>query len=273
MTEESTSKRERILGRCRKGVPYLLLTVLIGIYGLSRGRGDIREQKDYPAVEWIQAQEQADVGEIEQELARREKEERETAEAAQAAQNQAAEEKPIDRQSLRRRLGMAVIVGDSVTEGFLDYEFLEASSVIARKGLRADTAGEDIEKALELSPTQLFLSMGLNDLEYCRGDSSRFVAEYRKRIEEIRAQHPDLPIYINGILPVLPGAVEKKAELSQVDAFNEALAQMCGELGLTFIDSGDLLEGREEWYQKDEIHLKSDFYPLWLGRMEETAGL
>lgn len=179
----------------------------------------------------------------------------------------------MDRQSLRQRFGLAVLVGDSVAEGFLDYEFLEASSVIARKGLRADTAGEEIGKALDLSPTCLFLSMGLNDLEYCRGDSGRFVEYYRERIVEIRESHPDLPVYVCGILPILPGAVEKKAELGYVDAFNEALRQMCEEFQLPFIEGGDLLEGREEWYQKDEIHLKSEFYPLWLGRMEEVAGL
>lgn len=179
----------------------------------------------------------------------------------------------MDKQSLRRRLGSAVIVGDSVAEGFLDYEFLEADCVIAEKGLRADAAGGEIQKALDLQPTQLFLSIGLNDLEYCQGDSGRFVRYYRERIQEIREVFPELPIYINGILPILPEAVEKKAELGYVDEFNEALQQMCEELGLTFIDSSDLLEGREEWYQKDAIHLKSQFYPLWLNRMEETAGL
>ena len=115
--------------------------------------------------------------------------------------------------------------------------------------------------------------MGLNDLQYCRGDSGRFVEYYRERIVEIRESHPDLPVYVCGILPILPGAVEKKAELGYVDAFNEALRQMCEEFQLPFIEGGDLLEGREEWYQKDEIHLKSEFYPLWLGRMEEVAGL
>lgn len=256
----------------RKGALYLLLAaaLLAGyILNLEKSRGQGKEE--FPAVDWIQAQEQADVGEIEQELLLRDQEEETKRLKAEDAKD--SEEISLDKQSLRRRLGSAVIVGDSVTEGFLDYEFLESDSVIAEKGLRADSAAEEIRKALDLSPTQLFLSMGLNDLEYCRGDSERFARYYRQRILEIREEYPDLPIYINGILPILPEAVEKKAELGQVDAFNESLRQMCEELELTFIDSGDLLEGREEWYQKDAIHLKSQFYPLWLNRMEETAGL
>ncbi|MCI8334157.1 MAG: hypothetical protein HFH25_06210 [Lachnospiraceae bacterium] len=267
----SQRKGERPAGKRRRQALQLFAAaaLLVG-YALSlegdRGPGS----KEYPALEWIRAQEQADVGAVEQELAEREQAE---IAAREAEQNPETEEKPMDRQSLRQRFGLAVLVGDSVAEGFLDYEFLEASSVIARKGLRADTAGEEIGKALDLSPTCLFLSMGLNDLEYCRGDSGRFVEYYRERIVEIRESHPDLPVYVCGILPILPGAVEKKAELGYVDAFNEALRQMCEEFQLPFIEGGDLLEGREEWYQKDEIHLKSEFYPLWLGRMEEVAGL
>lgn len=256
----------------RKGALYLLLAAaLLAGYFLNLEKSREQGNEEFPAVDRIRAQEQADVGEIEQELLKREQEE--AAESTRETASREQEEKPMDKQSLRKRLGAAVIVGDSVTEGFLDYEFLESDCVIAEKGLRADSAGEEIQKALDLSPTQLFLSIGLNDLEYCRGDSERFVRYYRQRILEIREEYPDLPIYINGILPILPEAVEKKAELVQAEAYNEALRRMCEELELTFIDSGDLLEGKEEWYQKDAIHLKSQFYPLWLNRMEETAGL
>ncbi len=247
----------------------LLVTALFAGYRWKIEQKRAQGKEDFPAVDWIRAQEQTDVGEIEQMLSLREQEEAKALEAEEPAK----EEKPMDKQSLRRRLGSAVIVGDSVAEGFLDYEFLESDCVIAEKGLRADSAGEEIAKALALSPTHLFLSMGLNDLEYCRGDSQRFVEHYRERILEIREQYPELPIYINGILPILPEAVAEKAELGQADAYNEALRQMCEELGITFIDSRDLLEGKEEWYQKDAIHLKSQFYPLWLNRMEEAAGL
>ncbi|MCI8557412.1 MAG: hypothetical protein HFI19_06535 [Lachnospiraceae bacterium] len=257
----------------RKGALYLLLAVaLIAGYILNLEQSRMEGQEDFPAVDWIREKEQADVGAIEQALLVREQEEAQALKQ-ELLESKPEEEKPMDKQSLRRRLGAAVIVGDSVAEGFLDYQFLEADSVIAEKGLRADSAGEEIQKALDLMPAQLFLAIGLNDLEYCRGDSERFTEHYRERIKEIREQFPKLPIYINGILPILPEAVEEKAELGYVDEFNEALKKMCEELGLTFIDSKDLLEGREEWYQKDAIHLKAQFYPLWLNRMEETAGL
>ena len=79
-------------------------------------------------------------------------------------------------------------------------------------------------------------------------------------------------VCVNGILPVLPQAVAKKEALGHVEEFNKALQEMCERLVLIYIESGDLLEGKEEWYQKDAIHLKYDFYPLWLARIEEVAG-
>lgn len=167
----------------------------------------------------------------------------------------------------------AVLVGDSVATGFLDYQILDADSIVALRGLRTDTAGKEIEKALELTPKVLFLSIGLNDLEYCRGDSGLFIRRYEERLQEIRDTDPDLPIYINGILPVLPEAVEKKQALADVDTFNQALKQMCIKWKLTYIDNSQLLAGHEDWYQKDAVHLKSAPYPLWLAHMEEAAGL
>ena len=180
---------------------------------------------------------------------------------------------PADRADLKRRFGQAVIVGDSVAEGFIDYEILDPSSIIAQKGLRADSAGPDIEKALALSPSCLFLSIGLNDLEYCEGDSSRFVSHYEARLQEIREKAPELPVYVNAIMPVLPAAVEAKPVLGYVEEFNGALKALCEGMGIPFLDNGDILDGHEDWYQKDSVHLTSQPYPLWLARMEEAAGL
>ena len=240
-----------------------------------------KEKEEFPALAWITALEQRDTGEFKAALNARDEAERQQEEAERAEQEAASggqtgeeqTEKGTDKDSLRRRFEQAVLVGDSVAEGFIDYEILDPSRIVAQKGLRADSAGPDIEKALSLSPTHLFLSIGLNDLEYCQGDSSRFVREYEARLQEIRDRVPDLPVYVNAIMPVLPAAEEKKPVLQYVDEFNAALKELCDRWGIPFLDSGDILEGHEDWYQKDSVHLTSEPYTLWLARMEEAAGL
>ena len=256
-------RRKRRMHRQRiRGIYTLLLIMAAGgilIYSGQAGSG--KKTEEYPAVSWIEAQEKENVKAIEAKLAAKETAEQET-EAGTA-----------DEGSVVERFEGAVLVGDSVATGFLDYQILDADSIVALRGLRTDTAGKEIEKALELTPKVLFLSIGLNDLEYCRGDSGLFIRRYEERLQEIRDADPDLPIYINGILPVLPEAVEKKQALADVDTFNQALKKMCIKWKLTYIDNSQLLAGHEDWYQKDAVHLKSAPYPLWLAHMEEAAGL
>lgn len=266
----------------------IVAAALAVVCACQSGLAQQNRQEEFPALAWITALEQKDTGTIKAELnARDEAERQQEAQEAQEAESQDGaagqagdggqtddpEEKPTDREGLKKRFGQAVIVGDSVAEGFIDYEILDPSSIVAQKGLRADSAGPDIEKALSLSPTHLFLSIGLNDLEYCQGDSSRFVREYEARLQEIRDRAPDLPVYVNAIMPVLPAAEEKKPVLQYVDEFNAALKELCDRWGISFLDSGDILEGHEDWYQKDSVHLTSEPYTLWLARMEEAAGL
>ena len=266
----------------------IVAAALAVVCACQSGLAQQNRQEEFPALAWITALEQKDTGTIKAELnARDEAERQQEAQEAQEAESQDGaagqagdggqtddpEEKPTDREGLKKRFGQAVIVGDSVAEGFIDYEILDPSSIVAQKGLRADSAGPDIEKALSLSPTHLFLSIGLNDLEYCQGDSSRFVREYEAGLQEIRDRAPDLPVYVNAIMPVLPAAEEKKPVLQYVDEFNAALKELCDRWGIPFLDSGDILEGHEDWYQKDSVHLTSEPYTLWLARMEEAAGL
>ena len=256
-------RRKRRMHRQRiRGIYTLLLIMAAGgilIYSGQAGSG--KKTEEYPAVSWIEAQEKENVKAIEAKLAAKETAEQET------------EAEETEKGSVVERFEGAVLVGDSVATGFLDYQILDADSIVALRGLRTDTAGKEIEKALELTPKVLFLSIGLNDLEYCRGDSGLFIRRYEERLQEIREADPDLPIYINGILPVLPEAVEKKQALADVDTFNQALKQMCVKWKLIYIDNSQLLAGHEDWYQKDAVHLKSAPYPLWLAHMEEAAGL
>ena len=192
-------RRKRRMHRQRIRRIYTLLLVMAagGILIYSGQAGSGKKTEEYPAVSWIEAQEKENVKAIEVKLAAKETAEQET------------EAEETDKGSVVERFEGAVLVGDSVATGFLDYQILDADSIVALRGLRTDTAGKEIEKALELTPKVLFLSIGLNDLEYCRGDSGLFIRRYEERLQEIRDVDPDLPIYINGILPVLPEAVEK----------------------------------------------------------------
>lgn len=250
----------------------LLVVLLAGGYLLSSCKSPEVSEQEFPVLAQIQAQEKADIGAIEQEIQKREEEQqKQEQKEEQQGQSPEAPGEEKDEPTLRERFGSAIIMGDSIAEGYLDYQLLNPESIVAKKGMRADNAIEEVGKALALNPSCLFLSIGMNDMEFCWGKSETFAEHYRQLLTTIREQSPELPIYVNAILPVLPRAVEKKEVMGNVDPFNEALKAVCEEFDVVYIDNSDLVQ--EEWYQKDGIHLKVAFYPLWLERMLETAGL
>ena len=56
-------------------------------------------------------------------------------------------------------------------------------------------------------------------------------------------------------------------------AFNTALKSMCKEMHITYISNDSLIDGSGDRYERDGIHPKYAFYPLWLSHMAETAGI
>ena len=113
----------------------ILLLILAGVLLAREGRSQKQEksEEDFPALSWIREQEQEDVKEIEKKLNAKEQAE------------QIKDPAKLDKGSLKERFRNAVLVGDSVATGFLDYEILDSTSIVALRGLRTDTAGPEIE--------------------------------------------------------------------------------------------------------------------------------
>ena len=48
---------------------------------------------------------------------------------------------------------------------------------------------------------------------------------------------------------------------------------MCGELGAEYIDNTEILRENPKLYAGDGIHVSPSYYPLWMARMAQAAGL
>ena len=90
-----------------------------------------RSAEEYPVLEWIEAQKNQDIEAVEAKLLARDE-----AERAEQEEQAAGSEETL---SPRQRFGQAVLVGDSVAEGFIDYQILDPSRIVAHKGMRSDT--------------------------------------------------------------------------------------------------------------------------------------
>lgn len=174
---------------------------------------------------------------------------------------------------LKQAFSGSIIVGDSITEAISGYGLLGTDVVIGKKGLRIDSADEQIQTAINLCPSHLFLAFGTNDMEVYNGNAAGFIDAYRVQIEKIKAALPDTPVYINSILPVQDFVLASNPSLGYSGKFNEALQALCEETGCTFIDSTFLVEGNDSMYEPDGEHVVLDYYPKWLTYMAEMAGL
>ena len=260
MKREGTD-RERALDVKRKKMFFgiatvvVIITVAICVYLSRLAVGNVDVKK---GTEKLKELEKIDIAAIEAEI-----------QAQEEVERQADEE--YKNRPLTEKFARAVIIGDSIANGFMDYEVLEASSVVTEVGVTLTSAESLIETTVNLNPSVVFLALGLNDITETGGDTEQFVENYRVVISALREALPEVKICINSIQPVQQKAIDKRPEYAGIAEYNEALITFCEEESFTFVDCRDLVQ--EEYYEPDGEHMVSDYYPLWGNRMAEVAKL
>lgn len=181
--------------------------------------------------------------------------------------------KDIKDKDLKQIFENSVIMGDSISESLIEYNILNKSSVVAYKGRNTSTAKKDVNLAVNLYPSNIFMAYGMNDIPYFRGDANKFILSYEKLIQDLKSKLPKSKIYICSILPVQQKVIDEDKFYYKLDEFNNALKDMCNRLGLTFIESKDIVVKNPNLFEKDGVHMKIGFYPLWLRVLLDKSNL
>lgn len=244
------TKRKIIFGICIAAAVAVLLLIVQGVRGLLNKGADAAA-----GVEYIKKEEAGDITAIEQKISLLERKDGVGTEG----------------RSIKERFSGAVLLGDSVAEGFTEYDILNASSVAAEIGVHLDELDEQITKVKELSPGILFLYLGMNDVTATNGNTDRFVSEYKNVLAQLKEEVPNAHIFVNSIFPVQEKALESEPILRKIPEYNEALKELCDSETVAFIDNTELVS--EQYYEQDGIHFKADFYPIWAEHMAEVASL
>ena len=244
-------KRKRLLliGACALVLILLVILAVQGIRRLTSPRVDTEQ-----GVEYIKAAESEDIATIEQKI-------------SQLEQQDGGE----DARSYKEKFASSVVMGDSITEGFSEYDVLNASSVVSKIGVHLNELDEQVQQVKELDPQVIFLAYGMNDVISTAGDTDQFLEEYETLVDQLREEVPNAHIYVNSIFPVTDSAVKKEPELTQISEYNTALKGMCDEMQVGFIDNTELVE--DQYYEEDGVHFKAEFYPIWAERVAEVAAL
>ncbi len=165
----------------------------------------------------------------------------------------------------------AVIMGDSITEGMVEYDILDPSSVVAKIGSSVMDLEDQIETVQKINPQIIFLAYGMNDVRTTNGHAEVFGESYEKLLNELKKKVPNARIFVNSIFPVQNKVVEEMPEYNSLNKYNKQLEKLCDKYQLTFIDNTSLVS--EDDYEPDGIHLKASFYPYWLDHMAEVSAL
>lgn len=216
----------------------------------------------------LQELETADISSIEKQLKELKKQDQSGATAALAEEGSILSDVEI-----KQVFQGSVIIGDSITESIVEYGFLDTDVVVSKRGLSIVNADEQIQTAIGLHPSTVFMAFGSNDLDIYEGDSASFIDAYRTQLQKLSEALPDSPVYINGILPILQSTIDEIPSLGYYPQFNQALQELCTETGCTYIDTSFLVNGGESMYEPDGEHVIRDYYPKWLTLMAKTAGL
>lgn len=242
-------KRLLLIGACAAVLILLVILAAWGIRQLVTPKVDTEQGLSY-----IRAAESEDITTIEQKINQLER-----------------QDGGEDSRSYKEKFASSIVMGDSIAEGFSEYDVLNASSVVSKIGVHLYELEEQVQQAADLNPQVIFLALGMNDVIATAGDTEQFLEQYEAVVAQLREAVPNAHIYVNSIFPVQDSAIEKEPELAQISEYNTVLRQMCDDLQLGFIDNTDLVQ--EQYYEEDGVHFKAEFYPLWADRMAEVAAL
>ena len=244
------TKKKLIIAACAAAAVIVMVFAWRGVRGLFRGETDTSA-----GVEYIKKEESGDISAIEAKIDLLEKQD--------AGEG--------DERSIKEKFSGAVVVGDSITQGFTEYDVLNASSVAAEIGVHLTQMEGLIAKVKELSPGIIFLALGSHDVMATNGDTEKFISQYQELINQFQKEVPDAHIFVNAIFPVQDKAIEKEPELKDIAEYNSALKELCDSKTIGFIDNTEIVS--EEYFEQDGVHFKASFYPIWAERMAEVASL
>lgn len=242
-------KRLLLIGACAAVLILLVILAAWGIRQLVTPKVDTEQGLSY-----IRAAESEDITTIEQKINQLER-----------------QDGGEDSRSYKEKFASSIVMGDSIAEGFSEYDVLNASSVVSKIGVHLYELEEQVQQAADLNPQVIFLALGMNDVIATAGDTDQFLEQYEAVVAQLREAVPNAHIYVNSIFPVQDSAIEKEPELALISEYNTVLRQMCDDLQLGFIDNTDLVQ--DQYYEEDGVHFKAEFYPLWADRMAEVAAL
>ena len=194
----------------------------------------------------------------------------------------------------------AVFVGDSITQGLRNYvlnqrikgtpvlgnaRFLAATSYSLRVSASAFSSktvnltyqgsNMSIEDCMAaMGAKEVYIMLGMNDLTFAQVSVCK--ENYKKTIEKILKKTPEIRIYIQLCSPITKSGEKVNLNNSNMDLFNSALKELCGEYGLEWVDVNTPLKGEDNCLQREYssdnyVHMSNTGCVVWVNALRDFA--
>ena len=167
----------------------------------------------------------------------------------------------------------AYAIGDSMIEGMNDGQYVNTENLIFRRGCGTYDSQGLFERAVNLQASIVWVQLGLNDMDMYITDVGQFKDNYRKLVLYLQENLPDCRIFLCNINPISPDACRRHPQYEYAGQYNQAIRELCEELGVTYVDNTTLVLGHPELWDTDGIHPVQDVYLWILSHMCYEAGI
>ena len=166
-----------------------------------------------------------------------------------------------------------VFIGNSITNMHEWWEAFGCNPNIINRGVSGAVSAEalaNLESIVAGKPAKAFIMLGTNDLGTNGLNSPEQVLnKVSMMVDRFQKESPKTDLYIQSILPSKQGI--RTLEVEQ--ATNKALAQLCVEKKITFIDMWqDFLCITDQVNSLDGLHLMASGYEIWCKKIQKYVG-
>lgn len=173
------------------------------------------------------------------------------------AVNPVAEGTPVGEEYLNT----CIFIGDSISEGFSGYFFLDDANVLAKKGLRPDTVCSEvisnpvygdvlaIDGIVQSGFKNIYIMLGSNGIGWVKNDD--MLDGYTEFINQIKDKVADANIYIVSMPPVSAKREDTNEYAtigdglvynSTIDELNQLYLNLANQLGVHYLDINSYLK-------------------------------
>lgn len=170
-----------------------------------------------------------------------------------------------------------LFVGDSNTNLYYQNGLMSLDQVVAVEGLgiqdfttnksiyfkKDDNAYTIPEAIAKMKPRRIIMMMGTNNIDGTMSGES-FAQSYKAAVDAIKAAYEYTDIIVAAVPPIPQDhSLYTNVSIETINEFNDALAQMCADNGLKFLNISETLVGSDGYgkascFRPGDVHLKKD---------------